>query len=172
MKGIGFCSHYSRQGDWAFDYAFGLAKAKDLQLSIFHWLESPYRYRRDFVYDEELGKVVPITDELRVKKELELREYYDDRLGDFVNVGFNMCESNVGYELNKCLHHGRYDLLVIGYIKKGADFGGYIIEDFAVKFRVPVVMVGPEKPNSYHLNQLAIDKLDQLNIREGEWEKI
>ena len=53
MEAIGLCSNYSRQGDWAFDYAFRLASEKDIQLNIFHWLESPFRFRREIVYADE-----------------------------------------------------------------------------------------------------------------------
>ena len=89
MQAIGLCSNYSRQGDWAFDFAFRLASEKDLQLNIFHWLESPFRFRRDIVYaDEKKTELVRVTDELKAKKDLELREYYEAKLGDFVKVGF------------------------------------------------------------------------------------
>ncbi|MDI6777368.1 MAG: universal stress protein [Syntrophales bacterium] len=170
MKAIGLCSHYSRQGDWAFDYAFRLAGKKDIQLNIFHWLESPFRFRREIVYlDEKKEKLVRVTDEFQVKKEYELREYYDSRLGDFVKVGFRLCEGNEGAELARCLHRKEYDLLVLGYVERGADFGGQQIERFAANFRVPVVMVGPDKPNSFHLNKRAVDIVDQLDMKEGEW---
>jgi len=170
MKSIGLCSHYSRQGDWAFNYAFGLAEAKDIQLNIFHWMESPFRFRREYVYsDENKEKIERVTDELKSKKELELREYYESRLGDFVKVGFKLCEGNEGSELAKCLRDDKYDLLIMGYVEEGADFGGQVVEKFAAKFKAPVIMVGPNKPNSFHLNQQAADIVDQLNIKEGEW---
>lgn len=173
MKSIGLCSHYSRQGDWAFHYAFRLARENDVKLNIFHWLESPFRFRREIVYVNDKKKdVVRITEELRVKKELELREYYESWLGDFVNVGFKLCEGNEGAELSRCLHKREYDLLIMGYLERGTDFGGQIIEKFASKFRVPVVMVGPDKPNSYYLNRRAVDILDQLGIGEGDWNLI
>jgi len=173
MEAIGLCSHYSRQGDWAFDYAFGLASKKDIQLNIFHWLESPFRFRRDIVYsNDKKQEVVRVTDEFQVKKELELREYYEAKLGDFVKVGFRLCEGNEGAELARCLRRREYDLLVMGYLDRGADFGGQVIERFASNFRTPVVMVGPDKPNSFHLNKLAADIADQLGIKEGEWSLI
>ena len=173
MNAIGLCSHYSRQGDWAFHYAFGLAKAKDVQLNVFHWLDSPFRYRRDYVYtDEKKSNLVRVSDELIAKKELELREYYDFWLGDFVNVGFRLCEGNEGAELLRCLHRREYDLLVLGYPEQGADFGGEPIEKFAAGFRVPVVMVGPNKPNEYHLNQRAAAMVDDLGLANGQWRSI
>lgn len=173
MKPIGLCSHYSRQGDWAFHYAFSLARKHDIQLNIFHWLESPFRFRRDFVYaDDKKEKLVRVTNELIAKKELELREYYDFWLEDFVKVGFRLCEGNEGAELLRCLHRKEYDLLVLGYVERGADFGGEPIEKFAAKFRVPVIMVGPDKPNSYHLNKRAVEIVDQLGVKEGDWKLI
>jgi hypothetical protein len=60
----------------------------------------------------------------------------------------------------------------MGYLDRGADFGGQVIERFASNFRTPVVMVGPDKPNSFHLNKLAVDIADQLGIKEGEWSLI
>lgn len=173
MKSIGLCSHYSRQGDWAFDYAFELASKKEIQLNIFHWLESPFRFRREIVYaDEKKNEVVRVTEELKAKKELELREYYESKLGDFIKVGFKLCEGNEGAELARCLRRREYDILIMGYLDRGADFGGQQIEKFASKFKIPVVMVGPDKPNSFFLNNRAADIVDQLSIKEGEWHPI
>ncbi len=170
MNSIGLCSHYSRQGDWAFDFAFKLATANDIQLNIFHWLDSPYKYRRDYIYkDEKKEEIIRVDDELKAKKELELREYYESRLGEFVKVGFKLCEGNEGLELSKCLLDRQYDVLVMGYIEKGTDFGGQVIEDFAAKFKAPVIMVGPDKPNSYFINQQAKDIIDQLKIKDDEY---
>jgi hypothetical protein len=61
---------------------------------------------------------------------------------------------------------------VLGYLEKGADFGGQQIERFAVDFRVPTIMVGPNKPNAYHLNKKAAAIVDELRIKEGEWSPI
>ena len=173
MESIGLCSHYSRQGDWAFDFAFRLASEKDIQLNIFHWLESPFRFRREIVYaDNKKQEVVRVTDELKAKKELELREYYEAKLGDFVKVGFRLCEGNEGAELARCLRRREYDVLVLGYVDRGADFGGQVIERFASHFKVPVVMVGPDKPNSYHLNKRGVDIEGHLGLKENEWSLI
>jgi hypothetical protein len=50
MNGIGLCAVFSRQGDWAFDYALSLARHYQTKLNIFHFLESPYMLRRDVVF--------------------------------------------------------------------------------------------------------------------------
>jgi len=173
MKSIGLCSHYSRQGDWAFHYAFRVAREHNIRLNIFHWLESPFRFRREIVYaDDTKTTTLRVTDDLKVKKELELREYYENWLGDYVNVGFKLCEGNEGAELSRCLHKREYDLLIMGYLERGTDFGGQKVETFAAQFRVPVVMVGPDRPNTFYLNNRAIEIVDQLGIGTGDWHPI
>jgi len=172
MKAIGLCSHYSRQGDWAFHYALTLARMHDIQLNIFHWFDSPFHFRRDFVYADCKKKLVRVTDELIAKKEMGLREYYDFWLGDFVKVCFRLCEGNEGAELHRCLHRKEYYVLMVGYPEHGTDFRGEPIEKFASKFRTPVIMVGPDKTNFYYLNQRAGEILDQLGIMEGDWTRI
>lgn len=173
MKAIGLCSHFSKQGDWAFDCAFRIAKNKNLKLNIFHFLESPYRFRREYIYkDDKKEEIVRVTPELIVKKEKELREYYDDKLGDFVDVGFRLCEKNEIWELRVCLRKREYDVLIMGYVDIGAHFGGQPVEKFGNEIKVATVLVGPEKPDSYYLNDLAIPLADELGISKGSWQKI
>ncbi len=50
MNGVGLCAIFSKQGDWAFDYALQLARHHKTKLNIFHFLESPYMLRRDVVF--------------------------------------------------------------------------------------------------------------------------
>ncbi|MFH0957823.1 MAG: universal stress protein, partial [Pseudomonadota bacterium] len=115
MNGIGLCATFSRQGDWAFDYALGLARKHGTRLNIFHFLESPYTLRRDVVFvDAEKTKTAPVTPDLIAKKDKELRMGFDSRLGDYVNVGFRLCEGAHEIELRKCFKKGDYEVLVIG----------------------------------------------------------
>ena len=51
IHAVGFCAHYSRQGDWAFQLALNMARAENLQLNIFHFFSDPY--------GEEKGSMVP-----------------------------------------------------------------------------------------------------------------
>ena len=75
---------------------------------------------------------------------------FDPRLGDYVDVGFRLCEGNDEVELRKCFKKGDYEVLVIGYNEKGAAFGGTTtIEAFAEKFHGPVVLVGPDSADSF-----------------------
>jgi hypothetical protein len=102
-----------------------------------------------------------------------MRELFDDRLGDYTNVGFRLCEGNSEWELKKCFKRGQYEVLVIGYNVKGADFGGATtVENFAAKFKSPVVLVGPDAPDSFHLNDRAMKRLEVLLIPEGKWRRI
>ena len=171
MNGIGLCATFSRQGDWAFDYALSLARSHETRLNIFHFLESPYTLRRDVVFvDAEKNKTAPVTPELIAEKDRELRMGFDGKLGDYVDVGFRLCEGVHEIELRKCFKKGDYEVLVIGYQSKGASFGGTTtIEEFCKKFHGPVVLVGPDSPNMFYINEAAQKIVDSLNIPEGKW---
>ncbi|MCA1960173.1 MAG: universal stress protein, partial [Desulfomonile sp.] len=114
-----------------------------------------------------------ITPELIARKDLEMREAYDERLGDYTDVGFRLCNRSEAFELRKCFKKGDYEVLVIGYEAKGALFGGPgTIEEFAEKFQGAVVLVGPDAPDSYHLNAAAVRRLDDLIIPKGQWQRV
>lgn len=174
MNGVGLCAIFSRQGDWAFDYALSLARHYKTKLNIFHFLESPYILRRDVVFvDAEKTETAPVSPELIAQKDREMREMFDPRLGDYVDVGFRLCEGNDEWELRKCFRKGEYEVLVIGYNAKRADFGGTTkIEVFAAKFKGPVVLVGPDAPDSFYLNRPASDRFNDLLIPAGKWTRI
>lgn len=174
MNGVGLCATFSRQGDWAFDYALSLARSHKTKLNVFQFLESPYTMRRDVVFvDAAKTKTAPVTPDLIAQKDKELRMGFDDRLGDYTDVGFRLCEGVDEVELRKCFRRGDYEVLVIGYIEKGASFGGTTtIEEFCEKFHGPVVLVGPETPSTFYLNKLAIDRITELNIPEDKWHPI
>lgn len=167
-KGIGLCAIFSRQGDWAFDYALSLARLHKTRLNIFHFLSSPYRMRRDVVFaDAEKTKTLTVTPDFIEEKDKEMRERFEDRLEDYTEVGFRLCEGNDEFELKKCFRKGEYAILVIAYQKKGAQFGGTTtIEEFALKFKGPVVLVGPDSPDTLYINGPAHQYLPDL-ILEG-----
>ena len=174
MNGIGLCAIFSRQGDWAFDYALHLARKHKTRLNVFHFLESPYTLRRDVVFvDAEKTRTAPVTSELIAEKDKDLRFKYDDRLGDYTDVGFRLCEGNDEIELKKCFRKGDYEVLVIAYLAQGAEFGGTTtIEKFASKFHGPVILVGPDSPNQFFLNDKAKAMLADLDIPEGTWKSL
>jgi len=174
MNGVGLCALFSRQGDWAFDYALSLARHYQTKLNVFHFLESPYTLRRDVVFvDAEKTVTAKVTPDLIAKKDKEMREMFDDRLGDYIDVGFRLCEGNDEWELRKCFRKGDYEVLVIGYKAKGADFGGTTtIEVFADKFKGPVVLVGPDAPDGFYVNEPAEKRISDLIIPDGKWKRI
>jgi hypothetical protein len=171
MKGVGFCAIFSRQGDWAFDYALALARKHGAKLNIFQFLESPYAIRRDVVFvDAEKTKTAVVGPEIIADKDRELRMKYDAQLGDDTEVGFRLCEGSHEWELKKCFKRGEYDVLVIGYDAKGADFGGTTtIEEFGHRFHGPLVLVGPDSSDEFYLNEKAQGLVEQLNIPNGKW---
>jgi hypothetical protein len=171
MKGIGLCATFSAQGDWAFDYALWLARKKRTKLNIFHCLESPFTIRRDVVFiDGERRRTADVTPDLIAEKDKELRFNYDERLGGYPEVGFRVCAGSTEWELKRCFRRGDYEVLVIAYQNKGAIFGGTTtIEKFALRFRGPVVLVGPDRPGQYFLNDHAMDTVPALIIPPDKW---
>jgi hypothetical protein len=174
VNGVGLCAIFSRQGDWAFDFALSLARHHHTKLNIFHFLQSPYVLRRDVVFvDAERKTTAIVTPELIARKDREMREAFEERLGDYVDVGFRLCEGNDEFELRKCFRKRDYEVLVIGYVGRGAAFGGTTtIEAFADSFKGPVVLVGPDAPDSYYLNAAAAKRLPDLIIPERHWRRI
>lgn len=168
LNAVGFCAHYSDQGDWAFDYALKLSRIHSLQLNVFHFLSDPYAGG-----DDEAEKLWP--DErarLAIQKEKELRMYYDDRAGDYLDVGFRLCEHAEWVELHRCLVVREFQVLVLGYIRHGIKFGVHSIEEFAESFISPVVLVGPKKSDQVYLNSRAMLIKDQLALEDTHWKPL
>ena len=160
LNAIGFCAHYSEEGDWAFDYALKLSRLHGIRLNIFHFLADPYdpdAAPPTFESREEQNR-------LMVARERELRFYYDDRAGDYLEVGFRLCENNEWLELHRCLVDQEFQVLVLGYAGKHAKFSGKPIEEFAHSFICPVVLVGPDGPGQFHLNKAAALMSQNLGI--------
>jgi hypothetical protein len=165
---LGLCTHFTQTDEWAFDYAFHLVQIRGWQLNICHWLRSPYVLRRDIVQDDlfQDGEPRPITRELLNKLELQLREYYDPKLGDFTNVAFKLCEGQFQVELVRCLRDNQLDAIVMGYqlLKEEFDPGVIPLELFAQRLSYPLIIVGRDGPDSFMLNPKAVEWLDHLDI--------
>jgi hypothetical protein len=107
------------------------------------------------------------VDEIEVER--RARVYYDVLLGDYVNVGFRLCEGDEDPELRRCLLIRKdYDVLVLAYEHRGCLFGECPIEEFVEHMPCPIVLVGPDQKDELHLNTLALLWADTLGLREGE----
>jgi hypothetical protein len=162
VKDIGLCAHFSRQGDWAFEYALSLARRLEHRLNIFYFPElerpsSPYEPTAPLGWNE------------RIALDRRVREYYDDKLGDFVDVGFRVCEDLVDTELRRCLFRREYQVMILGYLGYGATFGSDTIETFAYRFNGPIVLVGPHWSSQRYLNPPAGIISWQLGLSDDDW---
>ena len=168
VRAIGFCAHYSPPGDWAFDFALRLARPRSLRLNVFHFLISPYdpgaRMPESLTREERAA--------LAIRLERDLRLYYDDRLGDYLDAGFRLCEDPEWTELHRCLTKREFQVLVLGYPHEGASFGGVPIEEFVTRFVCPVVLVGPRSPLDIRLNEPAALVADKLGLAGRHFERL
>ena len=160
LRAVGFCAHYSQQGDWAFKYALSLSKRNSLQLNVFHFISDPYSRLDTTSKDLTREKKT----RLAIEKERELRMYYDDQAGDYLDVGFRLCEDNEWTELHRCLIKREFQILVLGYLSEDAHFGGRPILEFANSFVSPVVLVGPRYPDEFYLNASAALISERLGL--------
>jgi len=167
INAVGLCADYSPSGDRAFRYALSLARAHGLQLNVFAFLEDP------FEPGSGVGGLSRQERESRmIAADRKLRLHYEDRLADFVDVGFKVCEGREGEELRRCLKRREYQLLVVPYRDHGMPFGDMPVEEFANRFLSPVVLVGPWRKVRYYLNAQAVHLSDKLHLYEGTWRAI
>lgn len=165
FNAVGFCAHYSKQGDWAFDVALKISKTHNKPLNVFHFLDDPFNPKDTTtrrLSRQELNH-------LAIRKEKELRIYYDYRAGEYLGVGFRICYNDSWTELHQCLLAREFQLLVLPYPKKGILFAGRPIEDFSSSFISPVVLVGPDDPAQLSLNSGAAMLAPVLGLNEEKW---
>ena len=175
MKTIGLCTHFTESDEWAFNYAFKLARRRQLSLNICHWLASPYTIRRDIVYADlfERQETVTVTPEILTKLELQLREYYEPKLEDLTNAAFKLCEGLYQVELIRCFRRHLLDLVVMGYQPPELDTSAMMVQPlirFAQSLPYPLIIVGSDGPDSFLLNAAAYSLLDQLDLPVGSWQ--
>lgn len=168
LNAVGFCAHYSEPGDWAFDFALELSRRHGIRLNVFHFLADPYDPAEappTFLSRQELKSLV-------VERERELRMYYDERAGDYLEVGFRLCENNEWLELHRCLVDREFQILVLAHLGPDTTFASRPLEEFADSFVCPVVLVGPDHPRQFRLNSAAALVTTRLGLPEGSWDRI
>jgi hypothetical protein len=167
LSGVGYCASFSPVGDWAFEFAFGLARRYEIRLNIFFFPHFPFKKHAT---RGRRGERLLMGEKEKIELERRVRLYYDDKLGDFVNVGFRLCEGDEDPELRRCLLIRKdYDVLVLAYEHRGGLFGTRSIEEFADGMPCPIVLVGPDQRDEVHLNTPAKLWAETLGLNEGEW---
>jgi hypothetical protein len=156
----------SEIGDWAFDFALDLARRNDTSLNVFFFPTSPCE---EHPRRGRWGELMVLADENQIALEREIRLYYEDRLGDYLDVGFRLCLGDEIPELRRCLAQHDYTVLVLAYESKRCPFGESPIEQFAERMQCPVVLVGPDSRDEIYLNSPASLVADQLGLEVGQW---
>jgi hypothetical protein len=168
IDSIGFCANYSPTGDRAYDYSLKIAREHGLKLNVFYFMMDPYDpdpVQPDYYLQQDLDQQVQ-------ELEQELRLYYDDRAGDFVEVGFRLCYDDSWRELHRCLASHEFQVLVLAKPEPESWFCRYPIDTFADRFVCPVVLVGPDENQPFQLNSSAVLLADTLSLPAGKWEPI
>jgi hypothetical protein len=65
-----------------------------------------------------------------------------------------------------------FQVLVLARPERGIEFAGQPIEEFADKFVSPVILVGPESPETFLLNSRAALLVDRFGMPGGKWSLI
>lgn len=169
LTAVGFCAFLDESGDRAFQFALDLARRHHAQFDIFIFpffpnVPHPPRGRR--------GELYEISDEAAVEAEKQVRFYYDEKLGDYLDAGYRLCLGDEAPELRRCLFDRQYDVLVLPYEEQGARFGNWSVEEFAQRMQCPVVLVGPVGDTGVHINQPARLWLSELGLDEQTWSPI
>ena len=166
FNAVGFCAHYSNQGDWAFDVALEISKVHSVKLNVFYFLNDPFDPNDVRMQDLSRSEI----EQLAVREEKKLRLYYDQRAGEYLDVGFRVCYDNSWTELHRCLIIREFQLLVLGYAEKGAIFAGKPIKEFADHFISPVILVGPDSPKQLLFNSRATFLASNLGLNKEKWQ--
>jgi hypothetical protein len=170
LTGVGYCARLSRVGNWAFEFAFRLAKSHDVRLNIFFFPDPPCR---PHAARGRRGERLRMAEAEKIELERTVRLYYDERLGDFLHVGFRLCEGDEDPELLRCLLIRKdYDVLVLAYEYHDCPFGEGPIEEFAERMACPIVLVGPQRSNELYLNTPARLWTETLDLDDSEWQPI
>ena len=169
LNGIGYCARMSEVGDRAFEVALELARRHGIQLDIFFFPTSPCEEHQA---RGRWGELIRMARQEQIDLDKEIRLYYDDKLGDYEQVGFRLCLGDEPPELRRCLFDHEYDILVLAYEKPLCPLGDKPIEEFARSMQCPVVLVGPEGGSDLYLNEPATLWTDEIGVKPGEWKPI
>jgi len=170
IRGVGYCARMTRSGDWAFDYSLDLSVRHDVRLDIFFFPTPP---SRPHARRGRHGELADLSGEQKIQMEKEVRLYYDEMLGDLVNVGFRLCEGDEDPELRRCLLvRKEYDVLVLPYEGYHCKFGTRTIEEFVESMPCPTVLVGPERPGQFFVNTAAGPWIDRLGLEHQDWHQV
>lgn len=170
IQGVGYCARMTSAGDWAFDFALDLAVHHDVRLDIFFFPTPPCR---PHAARGRRGGLLELHEDKKTQIEKDVRLYYDQLLGDFVNVGFRLCEGDEDPELRRCLLiRKEYDVLVLPYEGYRCHFGSKSVEDFAESMPCPTVLVGPEGPEQFFINTAAKHRAEVLGLTHRSWHHV
>ena len=166
LRAVGFCAWAGDAGDRAFQFALDLARRHGVRLDIFIFPVSPGHAHEPRGHS---GRQFEMSGRDAVEIEKQVRLYYDEMLGDYLEAGYRLCLGDEEPELRRCLFDRQYDILVLPYESEGCRFGETRIEEFAQRMQCPVVRVGPVGGTEIHINHPAHLWQEELGIENQAW---
>ena len=142
-KKVLFCTDFSENADYAFDYAYGIAKRDEGLLSILHVI--PENSHQEFV-DGFLGDQVAEKIEHAIREDLDTN--YQERYADKIDGGISFeTVTKSGREAEEILEFAnreQIDLIVMGTHGRtgmGHVFFGSVAEKVTRHSRIPVLII-------------------------------
>lgn len=170
IKGVGYCALMTEVGDRALAVALECAQRHEVRLDIFFFPTSSFD-----AHDSRgrHGETAHLSSHDVIELERQTRLYYDERLGDYLNVGFRFCLGDEDPELRRCLLYRKdYDVLVLPCPTLDCSFGGRPVLAFAQHMPCPVILVGPEDQGQLLVNSAAQPLLSVIMPPGTRWAEI
>jgi hypothetical protein len=166
LDGVGYCARISQVGDWAFDFALDLAQRNNARFNIFVFPTSSPDIQPQHGYWPE-SKAQLDEEDFAFEREIRLR--YENRLGNYLKIGFRLCVGEMVSELQRYLARREHAVLVLAYESGYGPSGELPVDQLVQRLQGPVVLVGPERRDEIHLNWPASLIPEQLGLTKGMW---
>lgn len=150
VKSVGCCIHESRQGLMALDFALGLAGRLSVPVSAYRFQDSPFEPAPS---DDEQGTWYG---ESAMTKE------------DVIpHVSFVNCQGPAWDELHRRYGRQEFQVMVLPLLDYNTTFQGRHLQEIALRFLCPTVLVGPCSTKEYYPNKPATKMLTEFESCEG-----
>lgn len=146
-KKVLFCTDFSENSDYAFWFAYGVAKRDEGLLYILHVIPAnPHQsYSESYLTEKDLAR---IDKEIRVDLEKKYQEHYTKEIGDGIKFEVVTRSGRESEEILKFARQNQVDIIVIGtHGRTGIEhvFFGSVAEKVLRRSPIPVFTIPSKK---------------------------